>query len=115
MITFCCRREIFFHFPRLFSTFNPAIAEVLKKYLRPLLTFRWEMEKVACRDYFGWIPSEVVTAISFITDKGEQRTVDVMAEKQTEGNFCQRASNFGDTEIPSSTALEHRAIKASLI
>ena len=38
-----------------------------------------------------------------------------MTESVTGGHFCRRASNFGDSVVPSAAARKHQAIRAALV
>ena len=44
-ITFAFQNEIFFILPHLFRTLNTSIVQGLNEFRRPVLVFRWEIEK----------------------------------------------------------------------
>ena len=57
----------------------------------------------------------VVDACDVAREKGLRSTYDAMTEEVVGGKYCRRASNFGDSAVPSAAALEHRATRVTLI
>ena len=56
-----------------------------------------------------------MTFSSFSTEAGVHKSLDSLTEYVVGGKFCKRASFFGDSTVPSSVALSHKAIRATLI
>ena len=113
-ITFAFQNEIFFILPHLFRTLNSSIAQGLNEFRRPVLVFRWEIEKKKCKELFDWEP-EVIDVGTVAKEKKCSKSLDSIAEQVTGGKYCRRASNFHDSAIPSTSALRHRAIRACLV
>ena len=115
VVTFVFRGGIFHVLPRLFPEATEAVGDSLKRFPRPTLLFRWEMEKRNCQESFNWKPEVIHDVLTIKPRKDRLRSLDEISRLLTGEKFCRRASFFTDLAVPSSEALRHRAIRACLV
>ena len=102
-----------FLIPHLFPEVVPSVVRLLRLYARPALTYRWDRFRSDCQKVLGWVP-DVIHDVADVT--GDNTTpFNSVALSVTDGDFCGRASDFGDSAIPSAVALRHRSMRAAVI
>ena len=102
-----------FLIPNLFPEVIPSVVRLLRLYARPALTYRWDRFRSGCQKVLGWVP-DVIHDVADVT--GDDMTpFNSVALSVTGGDFCGRASDFGDSAIPSAVALRHRSMRAAVI
>ena len=115
MVSFCLRSKVYFLMPELFPETVAPISEALKAAPKPTFVFRWGRRQKACLDLFGWTPSELHEMEKVAKGRGVGDGFDDVTERTVGGAFCKRAGWFSGQVIPSAQALEHRAIRVTLI
>ena len=115
MAVFGFRKKVVFAFPRLFPDAVRDIGRALDADPKPVLTYRWSRRAYLVEKTFKWKPGNVIDALDVAHRHDMTATLDAMTEKVVGGAFCRRASDFSGNVVPSAAALEHRAMRITLI
>ena len=115
MVVFCFKETVMFVIPPLFPDTTSAIGRALRRNPKTVIAYRWHRRGQEMQKLFEWEPSDVVMVEDVAREKGLEPTLDAMAEEVVGGKMCRRGSFFGASAVPSAIALEHRAIRVTLI
>ena len=115
LVTIYLRGSATFFLPHLFPALVKPLAKSLRESDKLTLTYCWPRWEKACALLFRWVPSSLIDARDVAAENDLPGGFDVMTESVVGGHFCRRASNFGDSVIPSAAARRHQAIRAALV
>ena len=115
LVSFCMKSRVFFVMPFLFPNTVEPVAELLRRCHKLAIRYRWQRRGPSFEQVFGWKPTVFLDAEEVAKEKGLGFSLNDMAQKIVESDFCRRGSHFGDLAMPSAAALHHRAIRVSLI
>jgi hypothetical protein len=119
VLTVKTKRRIFMILPKVFPQTLGPLGKALREFAIEQTVFVHKGAKMRsfCKEVLQWVPKNIVDVHEIVLRKGWGKgdSINVISEKVLGGKFCRRAWRFDAVTIPSSTALEHRRINASLI
>jgi hypothetical protein len=119
LLTVRTKRRIFVFLPKVFPQTLEPLGKALNECAMDQVVFTHKGDKMKsfCKEVLQWGPKNIIDVHEIVLRKGWGKgdTMDDISEKVLGGRFCRRAWRFDAVTVPSSTALEHRKIHASLI
>ena len=115
LMTIRLRDICIFIMPKLSHDCFVEIADVLKESSVPVFSYRWKHYAKFFQELFGFLPTNVIDAATLAEERNMDATFDGLSRYITGGTYCSRGSNFGACAFPSTVAIRHRGIRATLI
>ena len=99
---------------KMMETIKP-VAEALRNNEKPTFVYRWPEQRRKFEKLFNWVPTEKKEIENIAAGVSVPCSIENLTAYTVGGEYCKRASFFGDATIPSAIALNHIAIRVTLL
>ena len=114
LITFGLKNATFFFMPKVVPEVAARIGSALRRCDPLVVAYRYSVWGKQFEDLLDWSPSRIVQIEGTAKSINVGQSLEAIAHHMSGGPYCRRASGISSTATPTSMALHHKSLRASM-